>query len=268
MVVQRRKIGDVELGAEVRGEGPVLMFVHGFPLYHAMWDDQIEEFSRDHRVIAPDLRGFGASRATEGTVTMEQFADDLAELLDALQVDQPATLCGLSMGGYIAWQFWRRHRRRLGRLILCDTRAAADTDEAQRGRLVMAERVLSQGPEVVVDPMVPKLLCADTVARRPTMVQRLREMMVSNSAIGIAAAQRGMAQRPDVSDWLPEIDVPSLLVCGKEDVISSPAEMKAIAEVMPQARFAEIPAAGHMAPLENPEEFNATLRGFLQQTPS
>ncbi len=119
--MNRINLEDITLNVIERGSGPPLLLVHGFPLDHQMWRGQIDELAEDFRVIAPDLRGFGASDATEGTVTMQQFADDLANLLDQLSVQQPVRLCGLSMGGYIAWQFWRRHGDRLSHLILCDT---------------------------------------------------------------------------------------------------------------------------------------------------
>src|SRR5438094_4929210 len=123
------------LNVEEVGQGTPILFVHGFPLDHTMWRHQIADLSSDFRCIAPDLRGFGQSSVTAGTVTMEQFADDLAELLEALHVTEPIVFCGLSMGGYIAWQFARRHAPRLKGLILCDTRADPDAPEAAADRL-------------------------------------------------------------------------------------------------------------------------------------
>src|SRR5689334_15957289 len=127
-----------------QGAGPVLLFVHGFPLNHSMWREQVAALGDGHRIIAPDLRGFGQSTGAGETITMAQLADDLAALLDALNIVEPITLCGLSMGGYVAFEFWRRHTSRLARLILCDTQAGADTPEAARGRLELAAKVLAQ----------------------------------------------------------------------------------------------------------------------------
>jgi 3-oxoadipate enol-lactonase len=137
-------VGDVALSYVDRGTGIPLLLVHGFPLDHSMWSHQIEELSSFGRVLAPDLRGFGQSGVTEGTVTMERFADDLAALLDAVGVGEPVVFCGLSMGGYIGWQFWKRHPSRLRALVLCDSRAAADSAEGARARRQSAEKVLSQ----------------------------------------------------------------------------------------------------------------------------
>ena len=154
------------------GHGPVILFVHGFPLDHTMWRAQIDEFSKTHRVIAPDLRGFGGTDGTLYSVSMEQFADDLAGLLDALAVEGPVIFCGLSMGGYIAWQFVQRHPARVAKLIVCDTRAAADSPDAAANRLKMADIVLKEGPEVVAWGMMPKLFapcssehCPDNISR-------------------------------------------------------------------------------------------------------
>src|SRR5690606_37351033 len=126
-------ISDTQLHVVDRGRGPVVLLVHGFPLDHSMWEEQLADLSSDFRVIAPDLRGFGASGVASETLTMSRLANDLAELLDALEVDQRIVYCGLSMGGYIAWPFFERHRARLAKLILCDTRAGSDTAETARG---------------------------------------------------------------------------------------------------------------------------------------
>jgi len=253
--MKRVDLGDVELAVHDQGQGPPLLLVHGFPLDHSMWQPLLDPLSRRQRVLAPDLRGFGRSAVTEGLVAMETFADDLARLLDALEVHEPVTLAGLSMGGYIAWQFWRRHQERLAALVLCDTRAAADTVEIARGRLQTAERVLVQGPAVLADAMLERLFAPASRAEAPALIQSTRDVILGTSPHGIAAALRGMAQRPDVTDWLREIDLPALVVCGEHDVISPPAEMRAWAAVLPQSRYVEIPAAGHMAPLEQPQAF-------------
>lgn len=262
------RCGTIDLHTIDVGQGPPVLLVHGFPLDHGMWQSQMEELSRDHRVIAPDLRGFGQSKLPDGplaadAVTMEQYADDLALLLDGLAVRDSVTFCGLSMWGYIAWQFWRRHANRLARLILCDTRAVADSPDAAKGRLDTAKKVLAEGSGVVAQGMLPKLIAAGTVEQQPHIKQQLAATMSGTSPAGIAAALRGMAVRPDVTSWLPSINVPTLVLVGAEDAIAPPAEMRSIAAAIPGAQFVEIAAAGHMAPLENPAASNAALRKFL-----
>lgn len=256
-------IGDVSLNVIEKGSGQPLLLVHGFPLDHSMWQEQIADLSASYHIIAPDLRGFGGSDVTRGVVTMEMLADDLAKLLDALSVTQGVALCGLSMGGYIAWQFWQRHRSKLSHLILCDTRVIADAEEVARGRLQLAERVLAQGPTAVADSMLPRLFAKSTAQQRPELVDAIRQVMLANPPEGIAAALRGMAQRKDFSAIVSQIAVPALVLCGEHDEISRVEEMRGFAATMPNARFEVIPNAGHMAPLENPAAVNTLIRDFL-----
>jgi pimeloyl-ACP methyl ester carboxylesterase len=257
------RAGKIELFTSDTGRGAPLLLVHGFPLDHRMWREQVAELSGRFRVIAPDLRGFGASPAAGDTASMEQYADDLAALLDALDVREPVAFCGLSMGGYIAWQFWRRHAPRLARLILCDTRASADTPEAARNRLEMAQRVLDHGTAEVAPVMLPRLLAPGTQQQRPELVEWLRRQIDAVPPQAIAAAQRAMAARPDASAWLAGIKVPTLVVVGEHDAISTVAEMRGLAEAIPGATLLVVPAAGHLAPLENPAPVNRALAEFL-----
>jgi pimeloyl-ACP methyl ester carboxylesterase len=291
------KVRESELSYVDRGEGLPLLLVHGFPLDHTMWDGQIDRLSRrtgemlvgeaflpaqgnlqtpsprSNRVIAPDLRGFGRSRALDAPVadgpaaddkvTMEQFADDLAGLLDGLGITEPVVLCGLSMGGYIAFQFWRKYANRLRGLILCDTRATADTTEVAAGRRSMAERVLREGPAPLVENMMPRLFAASTQSRQPPMLEGLRRVMMANDPRGIAAAARGMAERPEMTPLLAAIDCPTLLLVGQYDAIATPAEMRDMADAIPRSTFVEIPDAGHMAPMENAAAVNTAILAFL-----
>jgi pimeloyl-ACP methyl ester carboxylesterase len=260
-----QRIADVDLAYEDRGAGPPLLLVHGFPLDHTMWAAQLGALSAAHRVIAPDLPGFGQSPLPPGRdiMTMEHHADVLAALLDALGIDAPIALCGLSMGGYIAFQFARTYRARLRALVLCDTRAAADTPEAAAGRQVTADRVLREGPAPLAESLLPRLLAPDTLHHRPHIVAAARAMMTASDPHGIAAASRGMAVRPDVTPFLRDIDCPTLVLVGEHDAISPPAEMRSLAAALPRAQFVEIAASGHLAPLEAPDAVNAAIAGFL-----
>ena len=177
---------------------------------------------------------------------MEQMADDMAALLDALTIHEPIVFCGLSMGGYVAWQFALRHQQRLAKLILCDTRAAADSPEAAAGRLKTAEKVLADGAAVAAEALIPKLFGPATYQRQPQIVEATRQVILRTKAEGIAAAVRGMAQRPDVTSRLKELDLPALVICGEHDGISPPAEMRQISAAMPKARFVQIDGAGYM----------------------
>ncbi len=256
------QLGEDRFNVLDRGTGSAVLFVHGFPLNHTMWNAQIDEFASTHRVIAPDLRGFGKSVVTPGAVTMEQHADDLVAMLDHLGIER-VVFCGLSMGGYIAWQFVRKYADRLAGLVLCDTRSIADTEEARLGRWEMAERVMSEGPQRVADAFLPKLVGPDVAKEQPEVIEAIRAMILGTAPEGIAAALQGMAQRPDMTGSLGEIAVPSLVIVGEHDEISRAEEMRGIADAIPGCRFAEIPGSGHMAPMENAPAANAALRDFL-----
>jgi pimeloyl-ACP methyl ester carboxylesterase len=265
--MRRARLSTVDLAYVDRGTGPPILLVHGFPLDHAMWSAQIDTLAGSYRVIAPDLRGFGQSTLGDADshvgVSMERYADDLAELLDLLAVANPVVLAGFSMGGYIVWQFVRKHPVRLRALIQCDTRAAADSDEARAGRLKMAENVADWGSGRVFEMMAPKLFAPRTFETKPDVVEAVRKVIENTTPAAIAAAQRGMAARPDVSSLLPTINLPTLLIGGAEDAISPPNEMREVAAGIPGAEFVEIPAVGHMTTMENPEAVNAALAAFL-----
>jgi pimeloyl-ACP methyl ester carboxylesterase len=261
-------IGDTTLHVVDRGTGPVLLLVHGFPLDHSMWTHQIEGLSPVCRVIAPDLRGFGSSGGAGEELTMSRLADDLAELLQALHIDRPVIFCGLSMGGYIAWPFFQRHRARLAALILCDTRAAADSPDVARGRHYLAERVLRDGTHEVSEDMVSKLFADSIRQRSPETVQRTLEVMDRSSPQSVAAALRGMAERADMRELLPRIDCPVLVLCGQYDSITPVAEMEAMAAELPSATWQIVADAGHLAPLENPTAVNQAIRDFVHANSS
>jgi len=244
------------------GEGTALVLLHGFPLDHSMWKDQIARFSSSRRVVAIDLRGFGKSPSRNKTVTMTEFADDVAAVLKAMNLGQ-VVLCGLSMGGYIAFAFQEKHRDLLKGLILCDTRSLADTPEAAKARRVTAERVLKEGTSFLADTMLPKLFAEKTALTRPEIVDETRRVIEAASPAGVSAAGRGMAERRDYSDELAGIDIPCLVIVGEHDAISPVVEMTSIAHRMPQAELRVIPGAGHMAPLENPAAVNEAIEAFL-----
>ena len=263
--MKRVFVNKLEFGVVDQGSGSPLVFLHGFPLSHAIWNAQIPVFAGEHRVIAPDLRGFGASVDTEGTVTMEDFADDVAAVLDSLDAREPVILCGLSMGGYIALQFVRKYRSRLRGLVLCDTRASADVPEVVENRLKIARLAVENGTQAVAEAMLPKAFGPKTFTDRPEVIEAVRSMMLASDPSGVAAASRGMAVRPDMTALLPSIDLPTLVVVGADDMLTPVDEMRRMAEAIPNSLCNIVPEAGHLAPLENPIVFNATLADFLDK---
>jgi 3-oxoadipate enol-lactonase len=261
------QISKASLSYVDEGSGFPVLLVHGFPLDHSMWDAQIAALAATCRVIAPDLRGFGRSTLAEGDaergIMMEDYAVDLVELLDQLAVREPVVFVGLSMGGYIGWQFLRKHGGRVRALVACDTRAIADNDEARAGRIKTAESVAETGSGKIADSMEPKLFAPATLKERPEIVAATRRVMESTPPVGIAAALRGMAARPDVTSLLPTIQVPTLVLVGEHDAISPTAEMKTIAEAIPGAEYVKIPRAGHMTTVEEPVAVNEALARFI-----
>ncbi len=254
------QINGITLHYDDRGQGTPLLLVHAFPMSSALWQPQLEALAGEARVVVPDLRGFGASEVPNGPYTMETFADDLAALLDQLQIER-VVLAGVSMGGYIAFAFWRRYASRVRALVLSDTRATADSDEARAGRESNAQLAETQGARVIADMMLPNLLAPTAT----TEVQnRAREIIESNQPYGIASALRGMALRSDSSDLLPSITVPTLLLVGSEDALTSPDEMRGLQQGIAGSRLVEIPGAGHLPNLENAEAFTAALREFVR----
>lgn len=247
---------------------PVVL-IHGFPFDHSMWRAQVVGLMPEfQRIIAPDLRGFGESALADGDATtgvsMQTYAADIAESLDRLAITEPVILCGFSMGGYILWQFAKHYPERVKAIIACDTRAIADSEEASAGRIKMAEKVMAEGTDALIEGMLPKLLAVENAKNQPELVEQVTSMMRKASPAAVAAALRGMARRPDVTEDLASFDWPALVLCGAEDAISPSDEMREIAESLPQGKFCEIASAGHMTGWENPTAVNEALRTFLQ----
>lgn len=246
-----------------------VLLVHGFPLDHRMWLEQVEPLAQaGYRVLCPDLVGFGRSRYRENvsdnqaaSMSMAQFADDLAELLERMEIAEPIAFCGLSMGGYIGWEFARRHARKLAKLIACDTRAAGDTEAIARGRRLSARTVFDSGLAPIADSMLPKLLGPRA---SEGVRQSVRQMILQTQAAAIAGGQLAMAVRQDATECLSGIGVPVLFIVGEEDVITPPEEMAGNRMLVADSQLVEIRDSGHLPPLEQPAAFNAAVIAFLQ----
>jgi pimeloyl-ACP methyl ester carboxylesterase len=244
------------------GQGFPLLLVHGFPLDHSMWQHQLEPLSKSFRLIVPDLPGFGQSLRTQPIVSVKIFADELVELLDFLKLKQ-VNFCGLSMGGYIGWQFWRYYPERLNRLIACNTRAAADSELVARTRRIGAEEVRSKGVSKLADGMTGRLFATENLSRLTAEVQSIRESMLRANPETVAQSLEAMASRDDATNWLSQIDKPTLFVAGVADVITPSNEIRENANLVPGAALVELSQAGHLSPLENPVAFNQAIETFL-----
>ncbi len=257
----RVRSSDIEITYEVLGQGPDLVLLHPFPAHHGVWMPVAEQLASKYRVLLPDLRGHGDSGVGEGAATMEKHTDDLVRVLDDAQVGT-AIFAGESIGGYILLEFWRRHRERVKTLILCNTKATADTADARKARLQSAEDVLKKGVEPFIDSMLPKLLGETTRFHRPDVMAAAKAMMMKISPAGVAAVQRGMAERPDSVPTLRTMNVPTLLISAGEDSIPV-SEAELMKQHLPKATLRVIAKAGHYAVFERPEEALRLLRQFL-----
>lgn len=244
------------------GEGEPLLLLHAFPLSGRMWGPQMEALAGRWRLLVPDFSGFGASEPTPEICRMADMAADAVALLDHHAINR-VVLCGLSMGGYAALAFAEIHPDRLRGLVLAHTRAGADSPEARDRRLATARDVLEKGSGILVDTAAPKLLGATTRSSRPDLLDRVGAWVSEAPPQGVAAAQRGMAERPDRTSGLAGIAVPTLVVLGEEDELVPPEESRRMAEAIPGAETAVLAECGHLGNLERPADFNGALGGFL-----
>lgn len=254
--------GGLAMSYEEMGSGMPLLFVHGWPHDRTLWSGQLAGLSTRARCIAPDLRGFGGS-AVEGPYSMDQYADDLAALLDHLGISQ-AVVCGLSMGGYVSMALLRRHPRRVRGLILTDTRATADTDEGREKRARLVEFVQEHGVAALAARQLKAMVGTTTLSSRPELCESLVRLMSAAPLEGVVGALRAMAARESSAELLSKVSVPVLVVGGAEDSFTSPDELRALAAGIPGSRFELLEGAGHVSPFERPAAFNCVVAEFLE----
>ena len=240
-----------------RGQGTALMLVHGFPLNHTIWNETAALLEDEARVILPDLPGHGQSPVVE-PVSMELMADGLAAILDALGIEK-VVLAGQSMGGYVCLAFARRHPQRLAGLGLVCTQAAADSPEKRQARLAQAEQTLAEGSQRVVESM------SAVLTNRPEMAAGMRSLMSTTPAAGMAAALRAMAERAEMSAFLPQISVPALVMAGLADAIIPVERAREMAASLPDAQLVELAGVGHSPMMEAPQVTAEALLGLLKR---
>jgi YbgC/YbaW family acyl-CoA thioester hydrolase len=262
----RLTVNGVNLAVEVRGEGPPILFVHGYPLDRTLWQHQLGALTGFRR-IAPDLRGLGLSDAPDLGYSMATYADDLAALLDVLHADQ-VVICGLSLGGYVALEFARRYRTRLRGLILMSTRAEADTPEMRKARDAAMQVARDRGANAIAQQMLPNLFAPGAVETMPQVVDRIKVMMEAAPVKGIVGALSAMRDRPDSTPGLAELEgLPTLVVVGDQDQITGLPVARKISDAIPGAMLGIIPGAGHLPPVEQPISTTRVLAEFLQSLP-
>lgn len=243
------------------GEGTPIVFLHAFPLNRTMWAPQTSALAGDWRCLTVDVRGFGESSAA-GPFTVDRYADDVAAVLDAAAVRR-AIVVGLSMGGYIAFAFWRRHAERVLALVLADTRAGADSADTLQRRRELIDVARADGAAAVAERQVVGLLGKTTRERRPDLVAETRRMAELASVPGIIGALEAMMARPDSTSTLPTITVPTLIIVGDEDVLTPPKEARVMHAGIAGSRLEVLGEVGHLSNVERPSAFNATLNEFL-----
>jgi 3-oxoadipate enol-lactonase len=246
------------------GDGPEdpLVLLHAFPLNGRMFEVQMQAFSERRRVISPDYPGFGRSPRTPAQPDVRYYAEAVRTLLDRLELEH-VVLGGVSMGGYVAFGCLSLFPQRISGLVLANTRPEPDSEEMRENRKEMARRVAEEGVEVLIELQLERLLAPDTLENGEEVVQKVRAMILESSPNGVVAALGAMRDRPDSTPLLGEIEVPTLVIGGEEDGISSPEVMGAMAEKIPNSRHVTLPRAGHLSNLENSEGFDAALREFL-----
>ena len=249
-----------------RGEGPEdpVVLLHAFPLNSRMWAPQIKALAGHRRVIAPDYPGFGKSPRPPAQPDVRYYAEQVGELLDKLKLDR-VVLGGLSMGGYVAFACLRLFPERVSALLLANTRPEPDDKDAREARRETAHRVAEQGVRVLPKLQMGRLLAPDTMENNKDVVEFVRGMILESSPDGVVAALGAMRERPDSTDLLGRINIPTLVVGGVDDTLSTPEIMGGMAERIPDSRHATLPKAGHLSNLEAPEGFNAALCEFLEE---
>jgi pimeloyl-ACP methyl ester carboxylesterase len=254
-------VADTEITYDDIGSGLPVVFLHAFPLNRTMWEPQVGALVAECRCITIDFRGFGASAAAP-PYTMDRYADDVAGVLDTLQIER-AVVVGISMGGYASFALWRRHRDRIRALVLADTRAGADTVETVARRHELIEVAETQGSTAVANMQIVGLVGKTTRDKRPDIYDSIHRMMAQTAPEGIVGGLQAMIERPDSTATCATIDVPTLIVVGEEDVLTPPKEARVLHRAISGSRIEVLRQAGHLPNVERPAAFNTVVSEFL-----
>ncbi|MCS7054162.1 MAG: alpha/beta hydrolase [Ignavibacterium sp.] len=245
-------------------EAKPIVFIHGFPYDHSMWKKQINYFSNSYYCISYDIRGFGESRDFDGQHTMEMFVDDLELIIDEMNLQKPV-LCGLSMGGYISLRALERFQNKLSAVILCDTRSQADDNQGRLKRASAIKRINSEGHKEFIKEFITNCFGDYFKQNFSEELQSIIEYSQTFDPKGIKGALLAMLSRTDTTSFLEKIEIPILLICGKQDNLTPPSVMRDMYHKIKNSEFVEIENAGHLAPIENPEEVNSAISKFLKK---
>jgi len=257
-------VNDINVSYNDEGpkKAPVIIFIHGFPLNKSMWDKQSEKLKDSYRVIAYDIRGHGDTDLGAIDFSIDLFAQDLIDFMDALKIEK-TMLCGLSMGGYIALNAIDKHPNRFSALILSDTNCTADSSEAKENRMKTIEGIKENGVKKLADGLIPKLFAPESFKTYSEGIAVVKELIVKTPKQSFYNSLHAMANRKETCSKLPEIKIPVLIIVGKEDKITPPEAANAMHEKIKDSSLQIIPNAGHLSNLENQEDFNNQLKKFI-----
>jgi len=240
-----------------------ILFIHGFPYDHQMWGKQVEFLQNSHYCISFDIRGLGNSSAGDGQYTLEILVDDLFSIIEELKLYKPI-LCGLSMGGYISLRAVERDQQKFGGLILCDTKSSPDDDTAKLKRANGIKQINTEGLAEFCEATIPNTFADSTLKEKKWLYEEILNRAITYDPIGVKGSLLAMISRTDTTSFLEKIAIPTLIICGEHDKLTPPLIMKEMHNKIKDSEFVVIPEAGHMSPVENPEEVNKTISKFLE----
>ncbi|MEJ5263522.1 MAG: alpha/beta fold hydrolase [Ignavibacterium sp.] len=258
----KKIINGLSVFLEGNSKNKSIIFIHGFPYDHTMWKSQLDELSKNYFCVAYDIRGLGESPAGDGQFTMESFVDDLEIIIDELNLEKPI-VCGLSMGGYITLRALERKQAKFSAAILCDTRSEADNNEGKLKRAAAIKRINTEGLAPFVNDFIRNCFAEDYKKNKEAELRKIIEKSSEFNPVGVKGCLLAMLGRTDTTQNLGNINIPTLLICGEKDSLTPPSVMKEMFHKIPIAEYVEIKNAGHMTPIENPEEVNKAIINFL-----
>ncbi len=251
----------VESGSKKKSS---IVFIHGFPYDHLMWSKQVDFLQKSHFCLTYDIRGLGKSPGGDGQFSMETLVDDLLNVTDELQLNRPV-ICGLSMGGYIALRAVERAQEKLGGLILCDTKSFPDDDTAKLKRANGIKQINLEGLQKFCEATIPNTFSDSTLNERNWLYKEILDRAITYDPVGVKGCLLAMLSRTDTTPFLEKITIPTLIICGENDKLTPPLVMKEMHKKIKDSDYVEIPGAGHMAPVENPEAVNKAISDFLMK---
>ena len=241
-----------------------IIFIHGFPYDHTMWEKQTDQLSNNYFCISYDIRGLGESMAGNGQYTMESFVDDLEMVMNELELTKPV-LCGLSMGGYISLRAIERMEEKFSALVLCDTKSEADDNAGKLKRAAAIKRINEEGLSGYVSDFVSMCFGDEFKQKHKTHFESIIEKSIMYDPIGVKGSLLAMISRTDTMDYLEKIKIPTLLICGEQDALTPPDVMKKLSEKIKKSTYVEIKNSGHMSPIEQPKVVTETIQEFIEK---